>query len=424
MSYSKVFLLLTLLATATASLAALTPQDALKPADHETLGKKIAEFVAARRNNKGADKALEELGKELDKQEKKAKRSLLALPGDLGKALWASYDYDKSTSAVKKGKVAVEDMPAYYGEKQKLGYAVWAPAKYVPQQAYPLILCLPAAGQKVNEHINEQWIDPALRDNAIIAAVTLPAKQEDWLATETDRETGGRNLMAVYAELVKTHAIDFDRVFIAGRAESVELATVIGMRYPHRFAGVVGRAGDVGAEVQAENLSNLGLFYAGGGANVTALGDKLDKAGFKNCTIKPEATEADIWEWMQAHPRVSMPAEITLYPGTPLPNSAYWLELPPWDGQGTAYVKAKADRASNTITVEGEGVSGFTLYFNDQLVDLDKQLKVICNGTENVGLMQRSVSSTASFIALGRCDPGRILVASRNYDLPPKPKPK
>jgi len=140
--------------------------------------------------------------------------------------------------------------------------------------------------------------------------------------------------------------------------------------------------------------------------------------------VKPEGTEDDVWAWIQDHPRISNPADVVLLPGTPLPYKAYWLEVPPWDGQGTAIVKGTIDRASNTIKIDGEGVTGVILYFNDILVDLDKPVKVVCNGSEHLDVIPRSLGTMLDLYVSSRSDPGKLYMATRTYDLPAKPKPK
>ena len=67
-----------------------------------------------------------------------------------------------------------------------------------------------------------------------------------------------------------------------------------------------------------------------------------------------------------------------LFVGTPAPNRSYWIEVRASDAQGSPNLKAKIDRATNTITVEGEGVPKFTVYFNDVLLDLDKPVTTTC----------------------------------------------
>ncbi len=108
-------------------------------------------------------------------------------------------------------------------------------------------------------------------------------------------------------------------------------------------------------------------------------------------------------------------------PGVPAPRRAYWIETS-WDGQGTAWLKAACDRATNTITVTGEGVTKLTVYVNDVLLDLDKPVKVVCNGTESVGTIPRNLQRTVDLAASLRNDPGKLYVSFKQFDLPPPKK--
>jgi pimeloyl-ACP methyl ester carboxylesterase len=289
---------------------------------------------------------------------------------------------------------------------------------------YPLILCVTDVGEKPTDHLTERWTDSDIRDNAILVAVPPPSDAESLLeGINQAKETGIGNVAYLWSRAIRNYAIDFDRVYLAGHGRGVELALTYGANFPDRFAGVIGRSGDA-SEVVAENLRNLPTYFAGAGAKATELADKLKSLGYDNATIQPEGKETDVWSWIQSHPRVSNPTDVVLYVGSPAPNRAYWIEVSPSDGQGTPFLKAKADRATNTITVEGEGISKFNVYFNDILLDLDKPITVIANGTSNERTVPRSLKRTMDLILNSRSDPGKFYVASMEFDLPPKPKPK
>ena len=406
-----------------AGASAPSAEEALKPSDHEALGKELAAYNEAWRKSKGVDKARENVSASLEKIRKKVKsRDPLSLTEDLGKALWQSYEYE-SAKNVKKGKVS----DVKYAEAEQgfdLTYAVWAPAKYDPKKAYPLIVCIPEKGEKPSQHLTEKWLSQDIRDHAILAVVPMPEDVAMWSDVGAQGKWGGgANLFTVFREVRLTYAIDYDRVYIAGRGDGVAAATTIASRNPDRFAGVIGRTGDP-ADTPVENFKNLPTFFAGAGAGATAFSEKCTKAGYENCTIKADGEEKDIWAWMQDHPRISNPTQVVLLPGVQTGNKAYWLELPPWDGQGTALVKGTIDRASNTITIDGEGVAKVILYFNDVMVDLDKSVKVVCNGAEHLDVIPRNLSTTLDLFMKTRSDPGKLYTATRPYDLPAKPKPK
>ena len=414
-------------ATALPALAA-TVDDVLKPAEHESLGGKIAKYFDAKQNNKGIDKAKADLSKEIEAIKTKAKgRDPLALCSDLGKALWQSFDY-KNAKGIAAGKIkSIPFKEPYYGEKAQLTYAVWVPTKYDPRKPYPLILCIAEKGAKPEAHIQDKWTDKDTKENALIVAVPMPEDVKQWSEAGTPEQPGGfSNLMLTMRQIRSTYAIDYDRVFLAGRGEGVAAALAIAARAPDRFAGVIGRSGDLETTSPGtDNFKNLPTLFGGAGANATAFSEKCTKDGYNNSKVAAETSDAEVWAWMQAHPRIGTPAEIVLYPGKPLPNKAYWISVPPSDHKEAEFVKAKADKATNTITIDAtDGITKVTLFLNDELVDLDKEVKVICNGAEHVDKLPRNLWATMDWMYAATNEPGRIFTTSRDYDVPAKPKPK
>ena len=415
--------LLLLAPLAIPALARSAGEDALKPSDHDSFGKVLADYVEAYTKNKNLDKARNEVSSELDKYRKRLKdRDPLALTTDLGKAMWESFAYE-SAKGVKKGKVS-ENKYADPKMEMDIAYATWAPSKYDPKKAYPLILCIPDKGEKPTDHLTEKWISPEIRDGAVLAAVPMPEDVAMWTeAGSQGKWGGGAYLLMVFRETSRTYGTDFDRVYIAGRGQGVAAAMTLASKNTDRFAGVIGRSGDPN-DIACENFRNLPTFFAGAGGGATAFAEKCTKGGYDNCTIKPEGTEDDVWSWIKDHPRISYPPQVVLLPGSPSPDRANWLQIPPWDGQGKAIVNGQIDRASNTVTIDGEGVTKVILYFNDVLVDMDKPVKVLCNGAEHNDLIPRSLGTTLDLLVKGRSDPGRLYTATKEYDLPAKPKAK
>jgi hypothetical protein len=417
-----------LLLAALPAFVSRSPSDeGMKASERDALGKQIAKYMAAQTKQKDLDKARTEISTEFENLKKKLKgRDPLALTADLGKALWESFEYDQQTKA-KKAKVVTFGAsydPSAKESKPQLEYAVWAPTKYNGRQAYPLVLCIPDKAAKPTDHLLEQWNSELTKENVILAAVPMPADPTQWSEMGSEEKPGGAgNVLVVFREMKRMYAIDYDRVFLAGRGEGVAAAVTIASRFPDRFAGVIGRAGDVG-DTACDNFKDLPTLFSGAGAGATKFSECAHNAGYDNCTIKPEAQESDIITWMQEHPRVSNPAEVVLIPGTPIPNKAYWLEVPPFDGVGKAKISAKADHATNTIVVDGEGVTSVTLYFNDVLVDLDKPVKVVCNGAEHLDQIPRNLTTTLSLMFSTRSDPGKLYTATKQFDLPLKPKSK
>jgi hypothetical protein len=407
----------------------LAAEELLKPAEHQSLGKKIAKYFEANSKNEGIDKAKEEISKELESLRKKLKdKDPLTSPTDLGKALWQAYGYE-TAKGVKKGKVDTRSFPAKaYGEKATLSYAIWVPAKYDPRRPYPVIFAIPEKGVKPSDHITEKWVDASLRENALLVAVQMPAELEAWNKVGGAGEQGGyANLLLTFKDVRESYAIDFDRVFLAGRGEGVAAAMHIAGRAPHRFAGVIGRSGDMDAKGPgADNFRSLPTFFAAAGGNATAFSEAAAKLGHTNVTLKADGSEADIWAWMGTHPRTALPGELTLVPGKgEAPEQSYWLAVQRAEYPADTQVTAKVDKATNTITIDAtDAIQRVTLYFNDDLIDLDKPVKVIANGVEHSDKIPRNLWVAMGWMYNATNDPGRVYCAKMDYDVKPKPKPK
>lgn len=388
----------------------------LKDSDHKKLGSKIQGWIEARVAKEGGDEAAKDFRDALGKWAKKkplAGRDPLSLTDDLGRALWHSYDYAKASKKAVKGKVKDVEVP-YRG--RTVNYTVHAPKKFSSKTAYPLLLMVSEFDEKPFNYVSEQWALPELKDGAILVCVHMPADKDDWNLIQTeDKELGGvGSILTTLGAVVSTYSVDFDKVFLVGRLEGLQAAMTAANQFPDRFAGVIGRTGDF-KDIAADNFQNLPTYFAGGGEGVTKFKESIDAAGYENCTVAPAAKEGDIWSWVQETTRVANPTEVTLRPGVPFPNSAYWLRMPAWDGEGEARLHGSINREENTIVVEGRGMASVTISFNDTMVDLSKPVKVICNGVETVELIPRSWETTLNNVYSARSDPGKVYVATQRY---------
>jgi len=409
------------------ALAGLPQQSepVLKDSDHQKIGKLIKGCVDAKLDGgRGLVEAETDLLEGLEKWDKKKQldgKPPLAFPLDLARAIWFSNDYSK-TKGVKKGKIATIEFTTPFTQEGQHEYALWVPSKYNAKKAYPLILAIPDSGEQVDKHVSEHWTSSEFRDGALIAAVPMPADDALWAQIgEAGKPGGAAMVLTVFGELTRKYAVDFDRVYLAGRGAGVAAAVQLASLFPDRFAGVIGRAGDAG-ETSAENFRGLATYFAGGGSRATAFAEACKQMGSDNCTLAPEGKEADIWAWIEATPRQPYAAEVHLLAGSPFPNKAYWVELPPSDGSVVNRINAKADYATNTVTVEAEGARYCFLHFNDQIVDLDQPIKVVINGVEHVDTLPRTLRSLTTWLYKSGSDPGKAFVASKRYDILAKEK--
>jgi hypothetical protein len=387
-------------------------EEALRERDQQDLGRDIAAYYEAKQTNKGLGEALAGLDESLDKIKKKLKgKDPLSLTADLGRAMWFAQLYDKQ-KGIKKGRVDTNTATSPW----TVEYAVHAPKRYDPKTAYPLLLCIPDEGETPSEDLIEKWADADLRESAIIAVVPMPADASLWsVRGDPGAPGGGGNVRIVYGDVIGTYAVDFDRVYLAGWGRGVAAATRIASESPDLFAGVVGRSGDVAEGMPHENFANLPTLFLSGGAGATDFSERITKAEYKNCTLVAEGGEPEILAWMKEHPRVSNPAHVVFVSSNRYVNKAYWLEVPAAEGERR--IEATIDRETNTITVKGEGAESLTLYFNDELVDLDRPVKVVCNGVQHLDEIPRNVTTMLDLMWNRRSDPGKLYTARNVYDL-------
>ena len=401
-----------------------TSKPVLEASDHREIGGLISDCIVAYVSKEGRELAESKLHKTIQEKWKKAAdgRDPLSLSDDLAASLWYAVGYTR-VKGIHKGEVdEVELRVPFYGKDFMTTCAVWTPKGYDPKgPALPAILCIPAAGEKAEEHLDKYWSHSSIRDNAVLIAIQMPENTAHWggLGEKDDSEqVGGVGLVfTTFKDITSRYAIDFSRVFLAGRGIGVDAAMRIANSSPDRFAGIIGRKGDA-AELVPDNLSNVPCFFAGAGERASEFVEAAKASGFVENVLHADATEVDVWAWIETVARRSNPEQVTLRPGTPFPNRAYWIEVTPKKYLPDTRVKAKADRASNTITIDAVGIKEITLYFNDTIVDLDKPIKVICNGAVHESTVPRNFSSMMEQIYRSRSDSGKLYTAVKSYDLP------
>ena len=400
----------------------------LSARDQKELGGLLGKALDPKKQDfKDKDKAQADLRKFFDKAGKTRNpkdplQGGLSMTVDLSKALFFAADY--KLAGVKPGQVS--DVLINPKQDNEISYSLWVPKSYKPADgaSYPLILCLPGMkdGKVVTGqgHLLENWIDATLREKALIAVLNMPADAKSWTEAEAAPGKPGGIAIALLTlrDLRARYAIDYDRVYVTGREAGVMPAFALASKFPQVFAGVIGRSGDTG-DVSADNFRDLPTFISGGGAQTAAFEEQTKALGYNNCTVKSDGSDADVLAWMDAHPRLGNPAKITLAPGKPIPTRAYWLRVPPTDvGSAAVRIEGEIDRAKNTITITGVGVRQVTLMLNDVLVDMDKPITVVLNGTTQEALLRRSLEDTISMMYDATSEPGRVYVARQTFDLP------
>lgn len=402
-------------------VAAAPPLDmVLKEKEREDVGELLQEYYKAYKEKEGLADAKADLADEIAKIEGKLNKKsdkkieLLSLTDDVRSIFAMAKEVDKRP---KTGKVVDVSADTFLGKPVE--YAVHAPKAYKPSKgSVPLILIIPEEGVEPARCLDDQWLLSEIRNGAVIAAVKMPEDPSLWGTSSRDPAGGLETVMFALRDLTQTYAIDSDRVYLAGHGQGVAAAMDIAAIFPYVFAGVIGRSGDMG-ETTPTNFGNLPCYFTGGGSNVSTFESKAREAGLESVTINAEGRAEDVWKWIEETTRNASPETISFAPTTLMGTSAYWLTVTGYDLETEVKpeITVKVDKATNTIDVQATGILSVTLYFNDAIVDLDREVTVVCNGESYTDTFERSLSVALDQFYRSN-DPSRVYTAGKVYDIP------
>lgn len=387
--------------------------DALKP-----LAEALAAYLEARESGSGVVAVRAAVAKQVAALGEGAQGvHPLARSADLGRAAWLARSYPDERR--RRGKVLEERfVGGSFGDKG-LGYALRLPDDYDPTgAAYPLIVAIPDHDETPAGHLRTYWTDSAFRQGAIVVVPEMPSDREQWTKVMVAGRPGGlAHVLTARRIASERHAVDFDRIYLAGRGKGVPAAIAAGNYGPQLFAGVLARTGDPDpVDVQGpDNFSNLPTLFLGGGANARAFQEASRGLGHDHCLVEPTGDAARIWSWMLANPRRSHPTKVTVRPGDPFPTRAYWMRV-----AATApdvRVEARLDRGTNSVHFEFRGASRAILYLDDRLLDLDRPVRIVAGGFERELRVERHLPTMLDLWLEGTSDPGSFYVAEVLVDL-------
>jgi hypothetical protein len=304
------------------------------------------------------------------------------------------------------------------GNSGPVDFSFYLPKTYKPQVPARTILLLPGSTAADNagtwakpaDHFAATWEKSALADSSIVHVPVIPAGLELDPAPDYTREGGDADerrrfdaMWAGFGKTLQTYNVERSRVVLdCGRN-----ACGFGMRfltiYPDRFAGAVLRAPSEIEEprpgtttgIRLASLNGLPILLLRAEANaaaVDALTKRLDEESPGSATVL-EVTDAyphkghaaEIEKWILERKREPLPKKLVIAPNHDQFNRAYWADIDVADSLVAAPIESlprlecHADRAANRITVKAVGIERFTLFLNDDLVDLDKEFTVVVN---------------------------------------------
>ncbi len=385
----------------------------LTPAEQQSLRDKLAKFLQddatySLSTGKDREKARRAVDKSKDAMEEawnktKSKGDLLASPVDL-RAIY------ENCFLLKPSPVAAGSLRKETIKEEGLEYWYYLPKAYKEKVPSRTLIVLPgtsgaAAGAgwvKTQDYFNATWDKAALLADAIVHLPSPPAGLEldpipDWTREGAEAEEQRRIILmwATFSEVMRTFNVERSRVFLdCGRG-----ACGFGLRFvtmfPDRFAGVVLRAPTEVDDLRLGSLLGMPVLLLKTAATagvVDALQKRLEDQSPGSTKVLEAADEyphrestAAIEAWLAERRRVMVPKRVVIEPNHDRHNRAYWVDIDTAELLATAApdkkprIEAEADRAANRITVKTVGVERFTLFLNDDLVDLDKEFTVVIN---------------------------------------------
>lgn len=390
----------------------------LKESDHKSLSKLVGGYFTAMNEEKGIAESMQKVIDQIASTEKRLKgQKLLAAVGDWEQVFRLVTEDRLKETLKKKGEVTEAKIQP---NNIELSIAYCVPKKPA-KGPLPLLLIACDGGETPSAHLSTFWSDPAIREGAILLALDLGKDTGSWgVFGSTASPGGGLRLMNALSQVQREFPVDSNRRFLVGSGKGFAAVEASAASYPHVFAGVIG-IGDVSVSDAGnlENFRTLPTLLLKGGEGAKAIEARLGELGFANSRLEPEGSATQAWEWMTKNPRMAYPNHITFVPKRDNTTVAHWLSLGGFQVSENPRVEARADKASNTITVDALKISDLLIYLNDELVDLGKPVKFVINGTVHERTLERNAPEMIKNQYFGG-DWGRVFSASVPQDVPAK----
>lgn len=400
------------------SLFAGTGELRLKESDHKNLSKLVSGYFTALNEEKGVHESLQKVIDQIAATEKRMKGlKLLAAVRDWEQAFRLVTEDRLKETLKKKGEVTEARIQV---NNIDLSIAYYVPKK-PPKGALPLLLVACDGGESPSAHLNTFWSEPVVREAAILVALDMGKDEQSWgVFGSPAAPGGGLRLMTVLSQIQREFPVDYNRRFLVGSGKGFSAVEATATSYPHYFAGAIG-LGDV-TVVDAgslENFRNLPTLLLKGGEGAKAIEAKVGELGFANCTAEAEGSAAQAWDWMSKNPRNAYPNHITFVPKRDNTQATHWVTLSGFQATENPRIEAKVDRASNTMTMDVQRISDIVIYLNDELLDLEKPVRFVINGTVHERVLERSAPDMIKN-QYNTGDWGRVFSANLPQDVPPK----
>jgi len=194
----------------------------------------------------------------------------------------------------------------------------------------------------------------------------------------------------LYAIFWKHYHVDFDRVILDGTEQAFQAAAAL----PIFFAGIVFRSGkgkkwELSSDemkTDVKNFAHVPVYVV----DNPKLAEQLEEAGHLDVTAG--ISGANLFKWMQKRRRVEPKKfDWVIQRGDQL--LPYWVNLEGLDWNSKVrkleVESLDTEEEPNTVKIKATGVHTLALFLNDEIVDLDRKVRVLINGhVEHDGLVE------------------------------------
>jgi pimeloyl-ACP methyl ester carboxylesterase len=289
-------------------------------------------------------------------------------------------------------------------------YALSVPAAYQSAKAYGLVVCLHGAGFTGQAYL-DRW-QSRLGDEYVLVCPTYPAGA--WFTRAAEEL-----VLAVIHRIQSRYHIDPDRVFLTGMSNGGIGTWLIGMHHAPLFAGIAPMASGLDDVLMPflANLRNTPVYMIHGAKDRVmpvdlsrSIARELAALGYPHTYREhdrehpmagghyfPREELPDLVRWFHRQRRDPMPARLTLVREASRFYPFGWVRIDATDSiaafsddlitkrddhiKGRDYAKLDAMiTAANRIEVTAERVQRYSLFLNDELIDVTKPVTVVTNG--------------------------------------------
>jgi dienelactone hydrolase len=326
-------------------------------------------------------------------------------------------------------------------------YGLYVPETYRPETAYPLVICLHGAGFTGDAYL-ERW-QARLGEHYILACPTL--RYADWWT-----RTAEHLVLATIRAVTDIYHVDPDRIFLTGMSNGGIGAYIIGAHHASRFAAVIPMASGIDTVLMPflQNFQQTPLYIIHGKRDQVmpvelsrSIVDTLSELNYSHVYREhdrihpmagghffPREELGDLVAWLGQQHRNPYPKKLRVVADASHLRRFGWVRIDMTDRiasftealvdrmdeaiRSRLYARLDATIRDNTITVQSQRVRRYTLYLNEQLVDLARPITVMTNETVAFNDVVTPSVRTLLHEARVRQDEGGVYTVSLTIDVP------